>query len=131
MMMLRMTEQGRHALHELERFLNSLGTIAAIAPLLGLLGTVTGMIEVFAVITQAGPTNAEALAGGISQALLTTAFGLSVAIPSLIFHRHFHRKIDEFAVVMEQEAAKLSEMFKEMQARPQQVQEEQVQRVAS
>lgn len=116
MMMLRMAEQGRHVLHDLEKFLNTLGTIAAITPLLGLLGTVTGMIEVFAAITQSGPTNAEALAGGISQALLTTAFGLSVAIPSLMFHRHFNRKIDDFAVIMEQEAAKLSETLKEMQA---------------
>lgn len=114
LMMLKMAEQGRHCLHELERFLNTLGTIAAIAPLLGLLGTVTGMIEVFAAITLSGPTNAEGLAGGISQALLTTAFGLSVAIPSLMFHRHFNRRIDEFAVVMEQEAAKLSETIKEM-----------------
>lgn len=113
MVMLKMNEQGRHCLHELERYLNTLGTIAAITPLIGLLGTVTGMIEVFNVITQAGPTNPELLAGGISQALLTTAFGLSVAIPSLMFHRHFHRKIDEFAITFEQEAAKLVEYCKE------------------
>ncbi len=114
MIMLRMAEQGRHSLHALERYLNTLGTIAAIAPLIGLLGTVTGMIEVFSAITQLGPTDPEILAGGISQALLTTAFGLSVAIPSMMFHRHFHRKIDEFSVTFEQEAAKLSEYIKEI-----------------
>jgi len=97
---------------ELEKYLNSLGTIAAITPLLGLLGTVTGMIQVFAAITQAGTPDPEALAAGISQALLTTAFGLSVAIPSLIFHRYFHRRIDEYSALMEQQADKFVESLK-------------------
>lgn len=108
----KMAEEGRHTTHSLESYLNTLGTIAATTPLIGLLGTVTGMIHVFSAITVSGPTDPEALAGGISVALLTTAFGLSVAIPSLMFHRHFNRKIDEIAVHMEQEAGKLMDYFK-------------------
>ena len=80
---------GRHVTVSLEKNLNTLGTIAAIAPLLGLLGTVIGMIKVFAVITTEGVGNPETLAGGISEALITTATGLVVAIPSLIFYRYF------------------------------------------
>ncbi len=104
-------ETGRHVVHELERFLNTLGTVAMITPLLGLLGTVIGMIDVFAVITSQGVGNPTLLAGGISKALLTTAAGLSVAIPSLMFHRHFERKIDEIVVTMEQEALKMVEVL--------------------
>lgn len=104
----RMEEAGRHAMLELERFLSFLGTIAAIAPLLGLLGTVVGMIQMFSALTlETGAVNAQGLAGGISQALLTTAFGLVVAIPSLLFHRLFHHRIDEFAVCIEREALKM------------------------
>ena len=77
-------EIGRHEVHELERYLNTLGTIASITPLLGLLGTVIGMIEVFSIITQEGVGNPTVLSGGISKALITTAAGLSVAIPSLM-----------------------------------------------
>ncbi len=104
-------ETGRHVVHELERFLNTLGTVAMVTPLLGLLGTVIGMIDVFAVITSQGVGSATALAGGISKALLTTAAGLSVAIPSLMFHRYFERKIDEIVVTMEQEALKMVEVL--------------------
>ena len=104
-------ETGRKVVVEMERFLNLLGTIALIAPLLGLLGTVLGMIKVFTVITAQGVGNAGALAGGISEALLTTAAGLSVAIPALIFHRHFERRIEEFVIGMEQEALKMVEVF--------------------
>jgi len=111
-MKLRMEEQGRHVVLMLERYLNALGTIAAVAPLIGLLGTVMGMIQVFAAITVQGTPNVEALAGGISQALLTTAFGLLVAIPSIMFHRHFHRKIDELACRLEQESLKFVESIK-------------------
>ena len=93
--------------HELERHLNALGTIAAIAPLLGLLGTVIGMIKVFAVITAQGVGEPRILAGGISEALVTTAAGLTVAIPSLLFHRVLRRRVDELVVTMEQEALKL------------------------
>ena len=81
-------EVGRQVVHELERYLNTLGTIASVSPLLGLLGTVIGMIKVFTAITSAGVGNPAVLAGGISEALITTAAGLSVAIPSLMFHRY-------------------------------------------
>ncbi len=104
-------ETGRHVVHELERHLNTLGTIAAISPLLGLLGTVVGMIKVFDVITTQGVGNAEVLAGGISEALITTAAGLSVAIPSLILYRYLRGRVDELAVTMEQEAIRLVEIL--------------------
>lgn len=104
-------ETGRHVVHELERYLNSLGTIAAITPLLGLLGTVIGMIKVFSVITSQGVGNPAVLAGGISEALITTAAGLSVAIPSLMFYRYFRGQIDGLVVYMEQEAIKLVEVI--------------------
>ena len=100
-------EAGRHVVHELEKYLNALGTIAAITPLLGLLGTVIGMIKVFAAITAVGVGNPQILAGGIYQALITTAAGLSVGIPSLMFHRYFKGKIDELTVDMEQHALRL------------------------
>ena len=93
--------------HELERYLNTLGTIAAITPLLGLLGTVLGMIEVFTQIMVRGSGNTEALAGGISQALITTAAGLSVAIPAYMFHRMFMRRVDSLVLNLEQESIKL------------------------
>lgn len=102
---------GRHVTLLLERNLNTLGTIAAIAPLLGLLGTVIGMIKVFAVITTEGVGNPETLAGGISEALITTATGLVVAIPSLIFYRYFRGKINALVVDMEQQAMKLIEIL--------------------
>jgi len=104
-------ETGRHVVHEMERFLNSLGTIAAITPLLGLLGTVIGMIQVFTDLTTHGAGDVNSLAGGISQALITTAAGLLVAIPSLMFYRYFRGRIDELVVVMEQEAIKLIEVM--------------------
>ncbi len=103
-------ETGRHVAHELERFLNALGTVAAVTPLLGLLGTVIGMIQVFAVITSAGVGDPEMLAGGISKALITTAAGIAVAIPSLIFYRYFRARVDTLIVGMEQEAIKLVEV---------------------
>ncbi len=100
-------EAATHVVHELERYLNTLGTIAAVTPLLGLLGTVFGMIEVFAEIMVQGTGNASALAGGISQALITTAAGLTVAIPALVMHRYFVGKIDGIVVELEQETIKL------------------------
>jgi biopolymer transport protein ExbB len=102
-------DSGRHVVHELERYLNSLGTIAAISPLLGLLGTVFGMIQVFAAITAHGVGNPAVLAGGISQALITTAAGLSVAIPALIGYRYLRGRVDALVVHMEKEAIKLIE----------------------
>ena len=104
-------ETGRHVAHELERFLNTLGTIAAVTPLLGLLGTVLGMIKVFTAITSVGVGDPTQLAGGISQALLTTAAGISVAIPSLIFHRYFRGRVNELVVYMEEEAMKMVEIM--------------------
>ena len=100
-------EVGRHVAHELERYLNALGTIAAITPLLGLLGTVIGMIKVFAVITAQGVGEPRVLAGGISEALVTTAAGLTVAIPSLLFHRTLRGRVDALVVTMEQEALRM------------------------
>ncbi len=100
-----------HEIHELGRFLNLLGSIAAVAPLLGLLGTVIGMIKVFNAIVLEGAGNAAVLAGGISEALYTTAAGLVVAIPALFFHRFFTRRIDEIAVLMEQDAIKLVDVI--------------------
>ena len=104
-------ETGRQVAIELERYLNTLGTIASITPLLGLLGTVIGMIKVFAVITTAGVGNPEVLAGGISEALLTTAAGLAVAIPSLMFYRFFRRRVDELLLLMEDQAIYLIEVL--------------------
>lgn len=104
-------ETGRQVVHEMERFLNTLGTIAAISPLLGLLGTVIGMIKVFNAITSSGVGDAAPLAGGISQALITTAAGLSVAIIALMFHRYFRGRVDEIVVKMEEEAIKMVDVL--------------------
>jgi biopolymer transport protein ExbB len=104
-------EAGRQAAHELERFLNSLGTIASVTPLLGLLGTVLGMIKVFAAIMSQGVGDPGVLAGGISEALITTAAGLSVAIPSLIFHRYFEGLVEAYVLDMEEESLKLIEIM--------------------
>lgn len=103
-------EAGRKVAHDLERFLNTLGTIAAVGPLLGLLGTVFGIIQVFSAMMEHGAGDPTALAGGISVALVTTAAGLTVAIPSLIFHRFFERLVDDLVVNMEEEALKLVEI---------------------
>jgi len=104
-------ESGRKVVHDLERYLNTLGTIATISPLLGLLGTVFGMIDIFASLMQHGSGDPSVLAGGISVALVTTAAGLTVGIPSLIFHRHFERLVDEYVVDMEAEALKLIDIL--------------------
>jgi len=96
-----------HVIHDLERYLNTLGTIAEITPLLGLLGTVIGMIEMFSQVMRHGAGDAALLAGGISTALIATAGGLIVAIPTLILHRHFLRRVDTIVVGLEQEAIKL------------------------
>lgn len=102
-------EAGRAVTHDLERFLTSLGTIAAVAPLLGLLGTVIGMVEIFGSQTPTGNNPAQ-LAHGISIALYNTAFGLIVAIPAMIFYRFFRARVDNLAVEMEQQAIKLVEV---------------------
>jgi biopolymer transport protein ExbB len=100
-------DTGRHVVHDLERFLNTLGTIAGISPLLGLLGTVIGMIEVFSAIMINGVGDANVLAGGISQALITTAAGLTVAIPSYFFYRFFRGTVAEYVIAMEEKAISL------------------------
>jgi biopolymer transport protein ExbB len=104
-------DTGRHVIADLERYLNTLGTIAAITPLLGLLGTVIGMIKVFTAITTVGVGHAAALAGGISEALITTAAGLSVAIPTLMFYRYFRGRVDELVMTMEQQSLKMVEIL--------------------
>lgn len=103
----RVEDTGRHVIHELERYLNTLGTIAAIAPLLGLLGSVTGLMEVFTAVTLHGAGNPQAMAGGISEIMIATAAGLAVAIPAVIFYRFFQRRVDDLAITMEQQALML------------------------
>jgi len=106
-----MEEASGQVMHELERYLTPLGSIAAISPLLGLLGTVVGMIKVFNALMAEGAGNAAVLSGGISQALITTAAGLSVAIPALFFVNYFQRRVDDLVVTMEQEASKLLDIM--------------------
>lgn len=101
----RVQDAGRHAVHEMEKYLSGLGTIAAITPLLGLLGTVIGMIDVFSNIMMQGVGQSQALAGGIAVALLTTASGLLVAIPSLVAHRYFERQVENLSIELEQQSA--------------------------
>jgi len=104
-------EAGRQMVLEMERFVGTLGTIASITPLLGLLGTVVGMIKVFSVITAKGVGDPGVLAGGISEALITTAVGLSVAIPSLMFYRYFQGRVEYLALKMEEEALRLIDVI--------------------
>ena len=108
-------EVGRHVAFNLAGYLNILGTIASVAPLLGLLGTVLGMIEVFSVITVDGVGQAGELAGGISQALLSTAAGLVVAIPTLMFYRYFLGRVEALVISMEKEAMKLLQFLQDGQ----------------
>lgn len=107
----RVEDTGRHVAHELERFLNALGTIAAISPLLGLLGTVSGMIKIFQIVSVQGNSNFSLLSVGIAEALVTTAAGLTVAIPSLLFYRYFQARVDELVVRMEQETLQLVDLL--------------------
>jgi biopolymer transport protein ExbB len=100
----RLEDVGRHLAHEMERFLNTLGTIAGVAPLLGLLGTVFGMIRMFLGILSSGIGDASRLAGGIGEALVTTAAGLCVAIPALMLYRYFRGRVNEYVVEMEKQA---------------------------
>ena len=105
-------ETGRQEVAHMDRFIGILGVIAATAPLLGLLGTVIGMIEVFQQISLVGVGKADALAGGISKALNTTAFGLSVAIPSLVAYRFYEARVDRFVLEIEQHALRFVELLK-------------------
>ena len=108
-------EEGSSVVHELDRYLNTLGTIAAITPLLGLLGTVIGMIQVFTSITPEvmtqGIGDPTVLAAGISKALITTAAGLAIGIPALMFHRYFKGKVHALTVAMEQQSIQLVEII--------------------
>jgi biopolymer transport protein ExbB len=115
LMVERMQDGGRHVVHELERFLNSLGTIAAVSPLLGLLGTVAGIIHAFNAITASGIGDPRVLSGGIGEALITTAAGLSVAIPSLIAYRFLRGKVERLVVRMEKEAMQLVDALDDRQ----------------
>jgi biopolymer transport protein ExbB len=108
-------DTGRHVVHELERYLNTLGSIAAVSPLLGLLGTVTGMIRTFSALTTGGAGDPAALAGGISEALITTAAGLMVAIPALIAYRYLRGRVDGLVVQMEKEAIAMVEALQRKQ----------------
>lgn len=103
----RVEDVGRHVVHDLGRHLNTLGSVAAVAPLLGLLGTVMGMIRIFAAVEAGGMGDATALSGGIAEALVTTAAGLVVAIPALLAHRYFRSRVENLVVRMEQETLKL------------------------
>lgn len=100
-------EAGKQVVHNLSRYLNTLGTIASITPLIGLLGTVIGMIKVFTAITVSGVGDPTVLSGGISEALITTAAGLSVGIPCLMFYRYFKSRINELSVLLEENALAL------------------------
>jgi biopolymer transport protein ExbB len=116
-LMERLEDTGRHVVHELERFLNTLGTIASIAPLLGLLGTVTGIIKAFNAITQGGMGDPRMLSGGISEALITTAAGLLVAIPALIAYRYLRGRVDRIVIEMEKDAIQLADAVEQAQLR--------------
>ncbi len=102
-----MESQASHEIHQLEKYMAPLHMIGQVAPLLGLLGTVIGMINVFTVMVAQGAGNAEVLAGGISQALVTTAAGLIVAIPAMLLHRYFQRRLEYIVVRMERDSATL------------------------
>jgi biopolymer transport protein ExbB len=109
-------DTGRHVVHELDRFIGALGTIASLSPLMGLLGTVFGMIRTFNAITVSGIGNPASLAGGIAEALITTAAGLTVAIPALIAYKYLRGRVQQLVVQMEKEAIKLVEAI---EAQPQ------------
>ena len=109
----RVEDVGRHVMHELERFMNTLGSIASVGPLLGLLGTVIGMIEMFLKILTTGVGDVNQLAGGIGKALICTATGLCVAIPALMFHRYFRGVIAAYVVEMEKQAIALLDTIDE------------------
>jgi biopolymer transport protein ExbB len=108
-LMQRLEDTGRHVIHELERFLNTLGTIAGVSPLLGLLGTVTGIIKSFNAIQAGGMGDPRALSGGIAEALICTAAGLMVAIPALVAYRLLRSKVDSIVIAMEKDAIRLAD----------------------
>ena len=109
----RVEDVGRHVMHQLERFMNTLGSIASIGPLLGLLGTVIGMIEMFLKILTSGVGDVNQLAGGIGKALICTATGICIAIPALMFHRYFRGVIADYVIEMEKQAIALLDTIDE------------------
>lgn len=117
-LMERLEDTGRHVVHELERFLNTLGTIAGVSPLLGLLGTVTGIIKAFNAITVGAMGDPRALSGGISEALITTAAGLVVAIPALIAYRYLRGRVDRIVIEMEKSAIALADAVEKAPTAP-------------
>src|SRR6202008_784071 len=108
-LMQRLEDTGRHVVHELERFINTLGTIAGVSPLLGLLGTVTGIIRSFNAIEAGGMGDPRALSGGIAEALICTVAGLCVAIPALIFYRYLRGRVESIVVEMEKQAIRMAD----------------------
>jgi len=116
-LMERLEDTGRHVVHELERFINTLGTIAGVSPLLGLLGTVTGIIRSFNVIEAGGMGDPRALSGGIAEALICTVAGLCVAIPALIFYRYLRGRVEGIVVEMEKQAIRMADALEAAQAR--------------
>lgn len=112
----RIEDVGRHITHDLNRFLPTLGTIASVAPLLGLLGTVIGMIQMFLTILTTGVGDANQLAGGIGQALISTAAGLCLAIPALLLHRYFRGRVTGYVIEMEKVAINLLDVLEARQA---------------
>ena len=114
----RLEDTGRHVVHELERFLNTLGTIAGVSPLLGLLGTVTGIIKAFNAINAGGAGDPRMLSGGIAEALVATAAGLCVAIPSLIAYRYLRGRVERIVVEMEKNALRLADAVESAARKP-------------
>ena len=114
-LMERLEDAGRHVVHELERFINTLGTIAGVAPLLGLLGTVGGIIKSFNAINAGGMGDPRMLSGGIAQALVTTAAGLMVAIPALIGYRYLRGRVDRIVIEIEKDAIMLADALESQQ----------------
>jgi biopolymer transport protein ExbB len=112
----RIEDVGRHISHDLNRFLPTLGTIASVAPLLGLLGTVIGMIQMFLTILSTGVGDANQLAGGIGQALISTAAGLCLAIPALLLHRYFRGRVTGYVIEMEKVAINLLDVLEARQS---------------
>ena len=110
-----MEETGRAVAHDLERYLSALGTIAATAPLMGLFGTVVGMIEIFGSQAPTGAANPQQLAHGISVALYNTALGIMIAIPAMIAYRHFRARVDSYLVEMEQQSLRLVDTLRSLQ----------------
>jgi len=115
-LMERLEDTGRHVVHELERFINTLGTIAGVSPLLGLLGTVGGIIKAFNAITAGGMGDPRMLSGGIAQALVTTAAGLIVAIPALIGYRYLRGRVDRIVIEIEKDAISLADALESARA---------------